>query len=169
MFRSSRIARVAAVAALAVSSLTIVVAAPASAASTISLADNGAGGVTVTYTVDPDMVAVELWPAGSTCASGSGALYVLTNPGGPPGSELPSSPATLAFGTPIWEISGSGPVSVLAVTTIPAGTFTLCAKITGPNPSVEQQLEFTFVDGEPTTTTTTTTASPEPSTPSFTG
>lgn len=168
MFRFPRLARFAAAGALAVSSFSLFAASPASAASTLSFADDGVGGVVVTYTVDTDMVAVEFYPAGTTCqVAGGGTLMVLTNPGGPPGSELASSPATLTFGTPVWGISAPQ-----GATTIPAGTFTLCGMKLGMTPAVLDQIEFTFSADPVTTTTsstTTTTASSEPSAPTFTG
>lgn len=166
-----RLGRVLAATALVASGATLAFASPASATATLSFADDGNGGVTVTYSRTTEMVAVEFWAAGTTCATNTpGALMVLTYPGGPPGSELGPSPATLTFGDPVWGIGNTpGP------TTIPAGTFTLCGLNVTGQAQVLDQIEFTFADPNTTTTTTsttsttTTTASADPVTPSFTG
>ena len=173
MFRLPRFARFAAAGALAVSSFSLFAASPASAASTLSFADDGNGGVVVTYTYDgTNMVAVEFYPQGTTCqVNAGGALMVLTYPGGPPGSELAASPTTLTFGTPVWQITPTAEAS-----TIPAGSYTLCgASLGGMQSQILDQIAFTF-SSEPVSTTTstsststTTTAVADPAVPAYTG
>ncbi len=142
---------------IAVAALVITVAigfgSPAGAVSTGSVVNNGAGGVTITYTADQgDGISILVYSSSSTCSVGfpPQPLYFL-NTSSPQAPILGPSPFTLDGTTTVRQ---GGPN-----TTIPTGSYQFCLY-------AEAGGTFTFLSSVQTTigTVTPTTTSPSSST-----
>ncbi|CAB4554597.1 unannotated protein [freshwater metagenome] len=171
MSRFTRTTRMVVAGLLAVSALTVFGASPASAAPTGSLADDGNGGLVVTYDSPSasDYIVFSVMPSGSTCDA-SQALGILTNyPSAPQFARLAASPATIAVGSMVLDAQQQGMWS------LEAASYTFCLNDFPQLMTTLDQLTMTLGQASPTTTTTTT-ASPTttaaagtPVAPAFTG
>lgn len=167
MSRFPRLARYLAAGTLAVSTLTVFAASPASAAVTASIAEDGAGGVVVTYsgvtsTDSVVVVAVEATAACSASTPVSALFFLTTDPQAPGGQTISASPFTIAVGGPAFRIAGGyGPM------TIAAGTYNFCLQSLSSGTPAQLGSLVTTLGTAPTTTTTTVVE--EPAVPTYTG
>ena len=169
MSRIPRSVRILVAGLLAVSTLTVFGVSPAGAAATGSVVNNGAGGVTVTYTVGQgETVGLHVYTALTACDTSSfpppPQYYLLSGLGSAP--LLGASPATVDQTTSVHTGQSSS--------TIPAGTYQFCLyDITGGNFVLLSGVQTTIGTVTPTTssTTTSTTTAPaaDPVAPAFTG
>ena len=160
---------------IALTSLVIVGAPSADAVTTPSMADDGSGGVVVTYDASTQSSSnytnIQIFASPHTCASQevlSPEYKIDSNPTLPAADRLAASPATVRAGTTVLSfVSGGAPVYA----PLPEGSFTFCLYTydfsNSPRTTFVQQLAAT-VTAEPTTTTTapstTTTAAPSTTT-----
>ena len=96
----------------------------AGAVSTGSVVNNGAGGVTITYSLSQgDSMSIHLYSPSSTCAAGPNIppqpLYFLLTTGTPNPPTLGPSPFTLDGTVTVDQVSGPD-------TTIPTGLYQFC-------------------------------------------
>ncbi len=173
MSRFSRQARMAVAGVLLLSTAVVFAVSPASAAATGSLANDGNGGMVVTYSgaIAGDGVALEIHQVGSNCDPGN-ALAVLSAGGNvPPAAQMAASPATIVVGTTAYELSPA----LGATFTVAAIAYEFCLFGTTGQGTLIDQLTMTIGQVSPTTTSTTTapstttTAAGTPVAPAFTG
>jgi hypothetical protein len=167
MSRFARSVRIAVAGLLAVSALTVFGASPASAAATGSLANDGNGGLVVTYsgTTPTNTIDLEIHPVGTNCDQVTAlALLSAGSPNFPPQAIMAASPATIVVGTTAFQLSPT-----------PGGTFTVAATAykfclfvgDGVNQgTLIDQLTMTIGQATPITTTA---PAADPVAPSFTG
>ena len=164
---------------IALASLVIVSAPSADAVTTPSMADDGSGGVVVTYgaSTATNSTQIEAFTSPHTCAqqnAPSPDYKIDSNPNLPAADRLAASPATIRAGTNMLSFVSGAP----AYAPLPEGSFTFCLYTLDLSNGIQvtfvQQLAAT-VTAEPTTTTTaapstTTTAAVEESVvPTYTG
>lgn len=169
MSRVSRSVRIAVAGLLAVSALTVFGVNPAGAAATGSVVNNGAGGVTVTYTIGQgESVGLHVYTALTACDTSSlppaPQYYLLAGVGNAP--FLGASPATVDQTTSVHAGQSSS--------TIPTGTYMFCLyDNSGGGFVLLSGVQTTIGTVTPTTssTTTSTTTAPaaDPVAPAFTG
>lgn len=169
MLRITRAGRFLAAAALALSAVTLFAVSPASAVPTGSLANNGTGGLVVTYSPSPgtaqDNVMLEIRLTTSTCGSGAPLAVLISDPTSPAGSQISGSPATIVAGSTAYAINASQPF------TVASSTYLFCL-FDGNTMNQLDSLTMTIGQAPPTTSTTiapTTTAPADPATPAYTG
>ncbi len=171
MSRFSRTGRFAAAAALAVSAVTFFAVSPASAVATGSLADNGNGGLVVTYSPSPgtqfDGINLEVYPSTANCGSPNDILAVVSSdPQAPAASQIAASPATLVVGSTGYTLQQGAQQPF----TFANSAYLFCLR--GSQGVLLDSLTMTIGQATPTTTvapTTTTAPAADPVAPSFTG
>lgn len=169
MARFSRIGRFAAAAALAVSAVTFFAVSPASAVATGSLADDGNGGLLVTYSPSPGApsngINLEVYPSNSSCGTYSDTLAVISSdPQAPADAQIAASPATLVVGSIGFALQQGAQQPF----TLANSEYLFC--LLGETGNLLVSLTMTIGQATPTTTTTTTTApAADPVAPAFTG
>jgi len=169
MSQRSRLVGFASAAALAISAVTFFAVSPASAAATGSLADNGNGGLVVTYSPSPGTVQnginLEIYPSTSSCGNFNTTLAVVSSdPQAPAPSQIAASPATLVVGSTAYALNqGAQPF------TLANSAYLFC--LYGSTGNLLDSLTMTIGQATPTTTAapTTTTAPADPVAPAFTG
>ncbi len=170
MSQRSRLAGIAAVAALAVSAVTFFAVSPASAAATGSLANNGNGGLVVTYSPSPgtsqNAINLEIYPSTSSCGNFNDTLAVVSSdPQAPAQAQIAASPATLVAGSTAYAVN-QGPQPF----TLANGAYLFC--LYGSTGNLLDSLTMTIGQATPTTTAapaTTTAPAADPVTPAYTG
>ncbi|MEJ6511734.1 MAG: hypothetical protein QNL59_07575 [Actinomycetota bacterium] len=177
MSRFTRSARMVVACGLFVSTAVLFAASPANAAATGSLANDGNGGLVVTYSspTAQDSIDLEIKTSGSNCNDQQLPLAVLTNNSqAPQAAQIGASPATIAVGTTAFLIGGG-------TFTVAAASYLFCLRYFDSNTLLVvfiDQLTMTIGSASPTTTTTTTlptttttTTAPaaDPVAPAFTG
>ena len=176
MSRFSRTGRFAAAAALAISAVTLFAVSPASAVVTVtgSLANDGNGGLLVTYSPSPGTPSVginlEVYSSTSNCGTYSDTLAVISSdPQAPAEAQIAASPATLVVGSSGYALQQGASQPF----TLTNSDYLFCLSDNMGN--LLQSLTMTIGQAAPTTTTTvaptTTTTAPaaDPVAPSFTG
>jgi hypothetical protein len=161
--------------ALFIAAAVVFTASPANAAPTGSLADDGNGGLVVTYsspTGPGDYVVLEIRTSGQSCNIGLPPIAILSNdPQGSQLAQIAASPATIVDGMTAYEVAPNNG----ATFTFGPVSYTFCLLDISQGPNLLAQLTMTIGQGAPTTTTTTTvpstttTASATPVAPAFTG
>jgi hypothetical protein len=173
MSRFTRSTRMVVASALFVSTAVVFAASPANAAPTGSLANDGNGGLVVTYSspTAQDSIDLEIRTSGSNCNVQQPPLAVLSNDSlAPQLAQIGASPATIAVGTTAYGLQPAG-----SLFTVAAASYTFCLFDTAQPLSPLAQLTMTIGQASPTTTTTTTasptttTAAGTPVAPAFTG
>ncbi len=164
---------------IALTSLVIVGAPSVDAVTTPSMADDGSGGVVVTYgaSTATNYTEIQAFASPHTCASQrvlSPEYKIDSNPNFPEADRLAASPATVRAGTNMLSFVSGAP----AYAPLPEGSFTFCLYTLDLSNGIQvtfvQQLAAN-VTAEPTTTTTaapsttTTAAVEEPVVPAYTG
>lgn len=173
MSQRSRLVGFASAAALAISAITFFAVSPASAAATGSLANNGSGGLVVTYSPSPGTnnndINLEIYPSTSSCGNFNDTLAVISSaPGAPAQAQIAASPATIAVGTIGYALNPAG-----GTFTVANSSYLFC--LYGSQGNLLGSLTMTIGQATPSTTTTlaptpTTTAPAEdPVAPAFTG
>ena len=169
MSRFSQTGRFAAAAALAVSAVTFFAVSPASAVVTGSLADDGNGGLLVTYSPSPGTpsngINLEVYPSTSSCGTFADTLAAISSdPQAPAEAQIAASPATLVVGSSGYALQQGASQPF----TLTNSDYLFC--LYGNSGNLLQSLTMTIGQATPTTTTTTTTApAVDPVAPSFTG
>ena len=170
MSQRSRLAGFAAAAAMAISAVTFFAVSPANAVVTGSLADNGSGGLVVTYSPSPgtqqDGINLEIYPSTSSCGNFNDTLAVISSdPQAPAQSQIAASPATLSVGSTGYALNGGAQPFALA-----NSAYLFC--LYGNQGILLDSLTMTLGQATPTTTaapTTTTAPAADPVAPAFTG
>lgn len=168
MSRFSRTGRFAAAASLAVSAVTFFAVSPASAVATGSLADDGNGGLLVTYSPSPGTqsngINLEVYPSTSSCGTNSDVLAVFSSdPAAPANAQIAASPATLVVGSSGYALQQGAQQPF----TLANSEYYFCLR--GSSGNVLASLLMTIGQATPTTTTTTTAPAADPVAPAFTG
>ncbi len=168
MSRFSRTGRFAAAAALAVSAVTFFAVSPASAVVTGSLANDGNGGLLVTYSPSPGTqsngINLEVYPSTSSCGTNSDVLAVFSSdPAAPANAQIAASPATLVVGSSGYALQQGAPQPF----TLANSSYLFC--LYDETGNLVDSLTMTIGQATPTTTTTTTAPAADPVAPAFTG
>jgi hypothetical protein len=167
MSRFSRSVRIAVAGLLAVSAVTVFAVSPASAVVTGSLANDGNGGLLVTYSPSPGTqsngINLEVYPSTSSCGTYSDLLAVFSSdPAAPANAQIAASPATLVVGSSGYALQQGAQQPF----TLANSEYYFC--LYGNSGDVLASLVMTIGQATPTTTTTTAPAA-DPVTPAFTG
>ena len=168
MSRLSRSVRIAVAGLLAVSALTFFAVSPASAVVTGSLADDGNGGLLVTYSPSPGTpsngINLEVYPSTSSCGTISDVLAVFSSdPHAPAEAQIAASPATLVVGSSGYALQQGAQQPF----TLANSEYYFC--LYDETGNVLASLLMTIGQATPTTTTTTTAPAADPVAPAFTG